>query len=214
MPSKKKTDPWAVEVWKLDRLHEYGANPRKNDQAVDQMAALIKKFGFRVPILARSDGEIVDGHLRFKAATAAGLAEVPVMLADDMTEAQIKAFRLSVNKAAELAEWDMEMLRLELVELEQMDFDIDAIGFDPEELDILRFDNDSEDEMPELEDGDREPFQQMTFTLHDDQVEEVKAAMARAQEMGPFGDTGNENKNGNALARVCEMFNANFGGAE
>lgn len=195
------------ENWPIERLVFYARNPRKNDHAVDKVAAAIREFGFRVPICAKSDGTIVDGHLRLKAAKKLGLAEVPVVLADDMTEAQIKAFRLSVNKMAELAEWDTELLRLEFLDLEGEGFDLELTGFDADEIAELQFDDDAETDMPELAEGDREPFQDMTFTLHDEQAEVVKEAIAKSKSMGDFGDTGNENSNANALARICEVFN-------
>jgi ParB-like chromosome segregation protein Spo0J len=122
------------ETWPIERCIGYARNPRKNDHAVDKVAAAIKEFGFRVPIVAKSDGLIVDGHLRLKAAKKLGLTEVPVILADDMTEAQIKAFRLSVNKVAELAEWDMDLLKIEMQDLAGLDFDLGLIGFDADEL--------------------------------------------------------------------------------
>ena len=118
------------ETWPIERLVEYARNPRKNDHAVDRVTAAIKEFGFRVPIVAKSDGLIVDGHLRLKAAKKLGLETVPVILADDLTDAQIKAFRLSVNRMAELAEWDTELLRLELDDLAELDFDLGLLGFD------------------------------------------------------------------------------------
>lgn len=195
------------ENWPIERLVFYARNPRKNDHAVDKVAAAIREFGFRVPICAKSDGTIVDGHLRLKAAKKLGLSEVPVVLADDMTEAQIKAFRLSVNKMAELAEWDAELLRLEFLDLEGDGFDLELTGFDADEIAELQFDDDAETDMPELAEGDREPFQDMTFNLHDEQAEVVKEAIAKSKSMGDFGDTGNENSNANALARICEVFN-------
>ena len=118
------------ETWPIDKLIEYVRNPRKNDHAVDRVAAAIREFGFRVPVVAKSDGTVVDGHLRLKAAKKLGLPEVPVVLADDMTDLQIKAFRLSVNKMAELAEWDDELLAIELGELNAAEFDMALIGFD------------------------------------------------------------------------------------
>jgi DNA modification methylase len=126
-----------TETWPLERLIDYARNPRKNDHAVDRVAAAIKEFGFRVPIVAKSDGLVVDGHLRLKAARKLGLAEVPVVLADDLTDAQVKAFRISVNRMAELAEWDSELLALELGELGELGFDLDLTGFSDEELDGL-----------------------------------------------------------------------------
>jgi ParB-like chromosome segregation protein Spo0J len=126
-----------LQQWATDRLIEYERNPRKNNHAVDAVAAAIAEFGFRVPIVAKSDGTIVDGHLRLKAARKLSLTTVPVLLADDMTETQIKAFRLSVNKMAELADWDMELLAIELQELSDVGFDLDVIGFSDDELDAL-----------------------------------------------------------------------------
>jgi len=125
------------DTWPIERLVEYIRNPRKNDHAVDKVAAAIREFGFRVPICAKSDGTVVDGHLRLKAAKKLGLTEVPVVLADDMSEAQIKAFRLSVNKVAELAEWDTELLALEFGELEEMGFDLSLTGFEADEIGAL-----------------------------------------------------------------------------
>jgi len=142
------------ETWPIDRCIDYARNPRKNDHAVDKVAAAIREFGFRVPIVAKSDGLVVDGHLRLKAAKKLGLTEVPVILADDMSEAQIKAFRLSVNKVAELAEWDTDLLGLEIADLKEMGFDLELTGFDAAEIDALFPDEPSagltdEDAVPE-----------------------------------------------------------------
>ena len=126
-----------LENWEIEKIVEYARNPRKNDHAVDKIAAAIREFGFRVPVLAKSDGSLVDGHLRLKAAKKLGLKTVPVMLCDDMTEAQIKAFRISVNKVAEFAEWDNELLRLEFEELKEMDFDVELTGFSLDEISEL-----------------------------------------------------------------------------
>jgi ParB-like chromosome segregation protein Spo0J len=80
-----------VEIWPLDRFVPYVRNPRKNDAAVDRMCASIREFGFKIPCLVRSDGEVVDGHLRLKAARKLGLIEIPVILCDEWTPAQVKA---------------------------------------------------------------------------------------------------------------------------
>ena len=128
------TPSLVFETWPIERLVEYARNPRKNDHAVDGVAAAIREFGFRVPIVAKSDGLVVDGHLRLKAAKKLGLTEVPVVLADDMTEAQIKAFRLSVNKVAELAEWDTDLLAIEFGDLQDMGFDLSLTGFGDDEI--------------------------------------------------------------------------------
>ena len=89
-----------LEHWPIERLIDYARNPRKNDHAVEQMASVITEFGFRIPVVAKSTGELVDGHLRLKAARKLGLTTVPVVLADELTDAQIKAFRLLANRSA------------------------------------------------------------------------------------------------------------------
>lgn len=126
-----------IEHWPIGRLIPYARNPRKNDHAVAQMAAVIAEFGFRIPIVARSSGEVVDGHLRLKGALHLGLDTVPVALADELTDGQIKAFRLLANRSATWAEWDEELLRLELDELKDLDFDLTLTGFTDEEIETL-----------------------------------------------------------------------------
>src|ERR1700689_2544540 len=126
-----------IENWPIDRLVEYPRNPRKNDKAVDRMVASIREFGFKIPVLARSDGEVGDGHLRLKAARKLGIAEIPVILCDEWTAAQVKAFRLMVNRSVTWADWDEELLALELQEIQESDFDLSLTGFDPGEIDKL-----------------------------------------------------------------------------
>ena len=121
----------------VSSLIPYARNPRKNDHAVERVAAAIREFGFKVPIIAKSDGTIVDGHLRLKAAQKLGMETVPVVYADDLTDAQVKAFRISVNRMAELADWDNELLALEFGELQDLGFDLDLTGFDAGELEAL-----------------------------------------------------------------------------
>jgi ParB-like chromosome segregation protein Spo0J len=126
-----------IEHWSIDRLVEYPRNPRKNDKAVDRMCASIREFGFKIPVLARSDGEVVDGHLRLKAARKLGITEIPVILCDEWTPAQVKAFRLMVNRSVTWADWDEDLLALELQEIQEADFDLSLTGFDPGEIDGL-----------------------------------------------------------------------------
>jgi hypothetical protein len=103
----------------LEWFKPHEANPRKHSpEAIAQFALALKRFGFRAPILAKSTGEVVDGHFRLKAAQHLKLTEVPVLLVDDMSEAEVKAFRLSVNRMAELADWDQDLLLNNLVELQ------------------------------------------------------------------------------------------------
>lgn len=188
----------------LEKLIPYARNPRKNDHAVDRIASAIREFGFKVPIIAKSNGDVVDGHLRLKAAQKLGMDTVPVVIADDLTDAQVKAFRISVNRMAEFAEWDDELLRVEFAELGDLEFDLSLTGFGLDEIDALSFDDDCEAEMPALKDGEKEPFQQKTFTLHDEQADIVDDAIVLAR-TNPLADTGlNDNTNGNALALICK----------
>src|ERR1022692_596242 len=126
-----------IQIWPIDKLIPYARNPRKNDAVVDRMCSSIREFGFKIPCLVRSDGEIVDGHLRWKAAKKLRMTEVPVILCDEWTEAQVKAFRLMVNRSVTWADWDDELLALELQELNAADFDLSLTGFDPKEIDDL-----------------------------------------------------------------------------
>ena len=126
-----------IEYWPIERLVEYARNPRKNDAVVDRMCGSIKEFGFKIPCLVRSDGEVVDGHLRLKAARKLGIAEIPVILCDEWTPAQVKAFRLMVNRSVTWADWDEELLALELQEIQASDFDLSLTGFNPGEIDDL-----------------------------------------------------------------------------
>lgn len=112
---------------KLDELREYENNPRNNDNAVAAVAASIKEFGFKVPIVIDAAGVIIAGHTRAKAAAQLGLQTVPCIVADDLTEEQIRAFRLADNKTGELAGWDFAKLEEELAELSTMD--MSAFGF-------------------------------------------------------------------------------------
>jgi len=129
-----------VEYWPIERLVEYPRNPRKNDAVVDQMVASIRQFGFAIPVLARSSGEVIDGHLRLKAARKMGswpggdTTRIPVIPCDGWNDAQVKAFRLMVNRSVGWADWDDEFLALELLDLKDLDFDLGLTGFDDEEL--------------------------------------------------------------------------------
>ncbi|MBE0700338.1 MAG: ParB N-terminal domain-containing protein, partial [Acholeplasmataceae bacterium] len=132
-------------------LQEYENNPRNNEEAIKAVANSIKEFGFKVPIVITSDNVIIAGHTRLKASVSLGLVEVPCIIADDLNEAQIKAFRLADNKTAELATWDLSRLEKELA-----DIDMDMLQFGFEEMEDLLPDNaadddfDIDDEMPEV----------------------------------------------------------------
>ncbi|RIK82079.1 MAG: chromosome partitioning protein ParB [Planctomycetota bacterium] len=123
-----------IELRPLAKIKPYEKNPRINDAAVDAVAESIRRFGFRQPIVVDGDGVIVCGHTRWRAAQKLGLAEVPVHVARDLTPEQIRAYRIADNKTAELAEWNLELLNIELGELKDAGIDWSLLGFDADEL--------------------------------------------------------------------------------
>ena len=124
-----------IEV-KITELKPYENNPRNNDDAAAAVARSIKEFGFKVPVIIDKNTVIVAGHTRLKAAMLLKLESVPCIVADDLTDEQIKAFRLADNKVSELATWDFEALDKELKDLEDMDLDFDMsdFGFESSEI--------------------------------------------------------------------------------
>ena len=123
-----------VEQWQLTQLRPYEHNPRLNDEAVDVVVASIREFGFRQPIVVDENGVIIVGHTRYKAAQKLGLDKVPVHVAKGLTPEQIKAYRIADNKTSEIAEWNYELLPLELSQLKEANFDLGLLGFDADEL--------------------------------------------------------------------------------
>jgi len=103
MQTAKTSAPLEIQVWPIDRFVLYARNPRKNDAVVDRMCSSIREFGFKTPVLARSGGEAVDGHPRIKAARKLRIEQIPVILCDEWTAAQVKAFRLMVNRSVSWA---------------------------------------------------------------------------------------------------------------
>ena len=200
--------PDKLERWPIERLVPYERNARTHSaEQVAQIAASIQEFGFTNPILVASDDGILAGHGRLAAAKDLGMAEVPVVVLDHLTPTQRRAYVLADNKLALNAGWEVDVLTAELEDLRSDDFDLSLLGWSADELSgLLAPEVDELDGMPDLPSGDREPIQQMTFTLHDDQAEIVKEAIEKAKAIGPFAETGNENSNGNALARVAELF--------
>ena len=123
-----------IETCPIDRLIPYDKNPRLNDDAVEAVARSIQEFGFRQPIVVDEECVIIIGHTRLKAARKLGLTEVPVHVARGLSPEKIKALRIADNKTAEIAEWNLELLPIELAELQGMDFDLGLLGFDQDEL--------------------------------------------------------------------------------
>ena len=123
-----------IELRKLSEIKPYPNNPRVNEQAVDAVARSIQEFGFRQPIVVDEQYVIIVGHTRFKAAQKLGLETVPVHVAKELTPAQIRAYRIADNQTAALAEWNEELLPVELAELRALDYDLGVLGFSDDEM--------------------------------------------------------------------------------
>jgi DNA modification methylase len=142
-----------IESRPITSITPYANNPRQNDSAVDAVAKSLQEFGFRQPIVVDEQGVIVVGHTRFKAAQKLGFTQVPVHVATDLTPEQIRAYRIADNQTATLAEWDLDLLPLELLDLQNADFDLSLLGFGTDELNKFLGDDVSEgltdpDEVP------------------------------------------------------------------
>ncbi len=159
---EERSKKMQIENKNIEDLIPYINNPRNNDEAVGAVASSIKNFGFKVPIVIDSNGEIINGHTRLKAAKKLGLEKVPVIIADDLTPEQVKAFRIADNKVAEIATWNEELLNIELGELAELDFDMEEFGF--EELE-----EEQEEEIPDVkeDDFDGEVFEETTVKSGD-----------------------------------------------
>ena len=145
---------------KITEIKPYENNPRYNENAVQYVANSIKEFGFKVPLVIDKDNVIVCGHTRYSASKLLGLKELPCVVADDLTEEQIKAFRIADNKVSEFSEWDMDLLAVEVGELKDMDFSMDAFGFEdfefPEEMNGEPKEYDEESDV--IEEAPKVPF--------------------------------------------------------
>ncbi len=135
--SPEANETMKVELIDIGRVIPYARNPRRNEQAIAKVAASIKEYGFRQPIVVDEEMVIIAGHTRLQAAQHLGLSKVPVHIATGLTNTQIKAYRLADNRTAQEAEWDEELLGLELGELAEQGFDLDLTGFDGDELEKL-----------------------------------------------------------------------------
>lgn len=180
----------------LTDIKPYENNPRNNDEAVEPVANSIKEFGFKVPIVIDKDNIIVAGHTRYKAAKKLGLETVPCIIADDLNEEQIKAFRLADNKVSEIATWDYNALNFELENI--LELDMTMFDFDMSSI------NDTFGTDFELPNEDKNELEQITFTLHHEQAELIKYSLTKIEDCTEtFGNT---NKNGNALYELVKQW--------
>ena len=143
-----------IEIADITSIKPYENNPRKlSEKAIEKVAMSLKEYGFRQPIVVDKDRVIVAGHTRFRASKKLGLKQVPVSIIDNLTEEQINAYRIADNRTAEESEWDNELLKMEIKELEAKDFKLDLLGFNEDQLNDILFEEKQgltdEDEVPE-----------------------------------------------------------------
>lgn len=204
--------PLNIEYVAVSDLRAYDKNARTHSpDQVAQLVASINEFGFTNPVLIDENNELIAGHGRTQAAQSMGLEKVPAIRLVGLSDQQKKALRIADNQLALNAGWDLDLLAQEIQQLDLDGFDLEVLGFDDKYLaDLLDgnvsggvTEDDAAADMPSLPSGDREPFQQKTFTLHDEQAAIVDDAITLAR-TSPVVDTGlNENSNGNALTLIC-----------
>jgi len=196
-----------IEQLKTTDLIPYVGNTRTHDEKqVAQVAASIKEFGFTNPILIDASNGIIAGHGRLMAAKKLGLKSVPCIKLDHLTDAQRRAYVIADNKLALNAGWDEDALAVEIDRLLEDGFDIDLTGFGEDEMGAFEID---EADAPELKEGENEPFRKVTFTIHEEQHEEIQAAIEKAKQVGGGESAINDNSNGNALSWICSKYNQN-----
>ncbi len=173
----QKPEAATVEWWPAERVIPYARNPRTaTDTAVGKVAASIKEFGFRVPIIVDSEGVIIAGHTRLAAAKRLGLERVPVLVAADLSPAQVKAYRIADNRTAQETGWERALLELELEDLRGLDFDLSLTGLDPLEFAEHGAETDPYAEweaMPEFEQGDKGSVFNVTVHFKSDEDAEA-----------------------------------------
>lgn len=195
-----------IETVAISSLLPDPSNERAHGQKnIDAIKGSLAKWGQVEPlILNQRNGLLIGGHGRLTAMKALGMTEAKVVKVD-LDNTQAAALRVALNRTAETAEWDITALQDTLRGLQADDFDLGAIGFDEEDLKTFGFGID-EAGLPNIEDVEQPGFQNVTFILSNEQKETIDRAMSVAKDMGEFIGTGNENSNGNAIARVAEFF--------
>lgn len=188
----------------IELLIPYANNSRTHSESqISKIAKSIREFGFLNPIIVDAKGGIIAGHGRVLGAQKVGLKTLPTIEAKHLTPRQTRAYVIADNQLALEAGWDMDILRFEIEQLFDSEFDIAALGFNTDFLEtLMNIDSD----LPDLIKGARDPFQQKTFILHDDQASLIEGAISKAKK-NPLIKTGlNTNSNGNAIVWICEQW--------
>ena len=192
---------------KVSELIPYINNSRTHsEEQITQIASSIKEFGFTNPILIDQDNSIIAGHGRLQAVKKLGYEEVDCILISGLTKTQIKALIIADNQLALNASWDIDKLSLELDSLKDDDFNLDILGFNNDFLKDIQEEIIPLSDLPEIKDGDKEPFQQMTFIIHDSQMKFINLALEKVKNSFNLKNEFNQNINGNALTEICKNF--------
>lgn len=210
--ANKKESKLEIIYLPVSSLIKLKGNPRINTdpKAIERLTTLIKEHGFQNPLNVYKTGgkyEIIAGNHRFDAGLTLGMTDFPCIVYEG-TRKQALARAISDNKSNLWTDWDVPALKDMLIELDDGSIDMHITGFNSHELELMMTAiHVDETDAPELKDGDRAPFQQMTFTLHDEQAEELNAAIKKAKNEGGSTSAVNENSNGNALYFIAQRFN-------
>jgi len=197
------TEKRQLEWWPIERPIPYARNARViPDSAVGKVAASIKEFGFKSPIIVDGEGVIIAGHTRLLAAQRLGMETVPVIVADDLTPAQVKAYRLADNRTAQESTWDMDLLSIELEELAGLDIDVSLTGFD--DSDLMRWN--AAEVPPPMLCGEDALLHQWTLYFTDEQLAVMERAVESVRSSGAVDDAQGANAKAAAVAHACEVF--------
>lgn len=187
-----------VELVDVDKLIPYHNNPKTHpEEQVDKIASSIKNYGFTVPVVIDDEYEIIMGHGRLQAARKLGLREIPAIVRDDLTEAEMRALRIADNRLTE-GDWDIEALAEELDLLEMDGVDLSFTGFDDEEIEQIQFPADIDADF-EVEESANKDFREYTFLLTDGQYDVVRERIEEAIERGLGDHKDNPHRHSNAL---------------
>lgn len=192
---------------KVSELIPYINNSRNHsEEQITQIASSIKEFGFTNPILIDKDNSIIAGHGRLQAVKKLGYEEVSCIVISGLSKTQIKALIIADNQLALNASWDIDKLSLELDSLKDDNFNLDILGFNNDFLKDIQEEIIPLSDLPEIKDGDKEPFQQMTFIIHDSQIKFINLALEKVKSKFNLKNEYNQNINGNALTEICKNF--------
>jgi len=173
-----------IEIWPIDRPKPYAKNPRIiTDAAIEKVASSIRAFGFRQPLVVDHKGTIIVGHKRFLAAKRLRLTEIPVTIADNLSLAEIKSYRIADNRVADETDWDASLLADELSSLQDLDFPLDITGFDLTELDELLGEAEEEDRTDEVTEVIAKPGDTWLLGPHRLHVNEADLQSRRALDL-------------------------------